>query len=657
MVQLKSKKRPADGGDDHFKKGKRPQREAVAAEPDKRRKQPITKPQPVSGGSDDGDEMDMNGQDEENGGYQEEEQQQPAKRPRMTKAERAALHAAQPHRTALLPSAPLLQNTLLPLWETARRADLGKEERLKAVRELWDAVKGRVGEVSRGHKGGRVLQTIVKYGGKEERLGVAMELEPQWRAMMESKYSKFLMSKLIHYVPQLRPLLIPAITPHLRSLLFHAEAVGPLSDFFDLYASAKERRLLVRGFYPKEVKIFAEGKGEEGLQEVLEGMGDGAGRSRVLSQVEKTVVDVFNATQKTALAQGIFHRLVNEYLACVNRFLTAEEADTKMHELLTAALESLPDIVHTKDGSAVVRELIVRGSAKDRKQILQQLRKHIEAMCKDSDAQMVLFTAFDCVDDTKLMGKAFVADIVALAPSLVGDINGRRALLYLLTPTSRKHYIPSALTSLAASAQQARDIGTSKKDPATRRKELVGYASPGLLEAVTEHGAEWVRDPGAGLAVQEIMLYSEGDKSSAVNALIEPLKTPYPHPAPTDEETNAESSHTLDLPHASRTYKTLVSGGHYNSKTQSVDAVDAELSRQMADGVWEAIASEIAGGEDNVKNVAKGNAALLLVEVISVLHKNGKGGQVRSTLKGSVKDIRKGGRKGSELLASSLESL
>jgi hypothetical protein len=35
-----------------------------------------------------------------------------------------------------------------------------------------------------------------------------------------------------------------------------------------------------------------------------------------------------------------------------------------MHELLTASLESLPEIIHTKDGSAVVRELIVRGNAK-----------------------------------------------------------------------------------------------------------------------------------------------------------------------------------------------------------------------------------------------------------------------------------------------------
>lgn len=112
--------------------------------------------------------------------------------------------------------------------------------------------------------------------------------------------------------------------------------------------------------------------------------------------------------------------------------------------------------------------------------------------------------------DTKLMGKAFVADIVALVPTLASDKNGRRAVLYLLTPTSTRHFIPSTLASLAASAEKAREIGTSKKDPATRRKELVGYASPGLLEVLADRGAELVRDPGAGLLVQEIMLSAQG---------------------------------------------------------------------------------------------------------------------------------------------------
>lgn len=101
------------------------------------------------------------------------------------------------------------------------------------------------------------------------------------------------MAKLIRYVPALRPLLIPALTPHLSTLLSHAHAVQPLADFFDLWASAKERRLLVRGFYPREVAIFDGGKGDEGLEGTLAAMGgEGKGRERVLEGIEKTVLDV-----------------------------------------------------------------------------------------------------------------------------------------------------------------------------------------------------------------------------------------------------------------------------------------------------------------------------------------------------------------------------
>ena len=101
------------------------------------------------------------------------------------------------------------------------------------------------------------------------------------------------MAKLIRYVPSIRPLLIPALAPHLDSLLAHAHAVQPLSDFFDLWASAKEKRLLVRGFYPKEVAIFDGGKGEEGLEGTLAAMGgEGKGRERVLEGVEKVILDV-----------------------------------------------------------------------------------------------------------------------------------------------------------------------------------------------------------------------------------------------------------------------------------------------------------------------------------------------------------------------------
>jgi pumilio homology domain family member 6 len=145
---------------------------------------------------------------------------------------------------------------------------------------------------------------------------------------------------------------------------------------------------------------------------------------------------------------------------------------------------------------------------------LQPLRKHVENIGKDGDAQTVLFTAFDCVDDTKLMSKAFISDMIALAPTLMETTAGRRALLYPLVPTSTKHFLPATISSLRESAEKARDLGTSKKDPQIRRKEIKEYASPALMEWVEKEGEAWTRDPAQGLVLTDVMLYADGGESS-----------------------------------------------------------------------------------------------------------------------------------------------
>ena len=55
-------------------------------------------------------------------------------------------------------------------------------------------------------------------------------------------------------------------------------------------------------------------------------------------------------------------------------------------------------MVHTRDGSRAVREFIAQGTAKDRKQIVKVLKPHVERMCLDDEAQLVLFTCFDVIE-------------------------------------------------------------------------------------------------------------------------------------------------------------------------------------------------------------------------------------------------------------------
>lgn len=55
-------------------------------------------------------------------------------------------------------------------------------------------------------------------------------------------------------------------------------------------------------------------------------------------------------------------------------------------------------MVHTKDGSLCVREFLVWGAAKDRKQILKVLKPHLERIWTNEEGQLVLFTALDVIE-------------------------------------------------------------------------------------------------------------------------------------------------------------------------------------------------------------------------------------------------------------------
>lgn len=145
-------------------KGKAPAKPEREEAPAARRKRPVTQgggeEDAMSVDEDEFDDEDAEMEDAETVGEGGEGGEPAEKRGKMSKAEREALHAQQPHRQKLLPSHALLTETLLPLWETARQTEMPKEERKKAITELYEAVKGHILEISRGHKGGRVLQTV-----------------------------------------------------------------------------------------------------------------------------------------------------------------------------------------------------------------------------------------------------------------------------------------------------------------------------------------------------------------------------------------------------------------------------------------------------------------------------------------------------------------
>ncbi|KAJ6535965.1 armadillo-type protein [Mycena vulgaris] len=303
----------------------------------------------------------------------------------------------------------------------------------------------------------------------------------------------------------------------------------------------------------------------------------------MLTSMKGALTSIFDNFDKGAVTHAVVHRALWEYIVAVNNSPDEAEREKQLREIFEVCQDVLAELVHTKDGSRVVREFLARGSAKDRKQILKVLKPHVERMCIDDDAQMVLFTALDVIDDTKLVIKTLVPEMTGPANKLCETPQGRRALLCLLVPRTRRHFTPAQIASLAETDEVRAQ--TSKKTQEVREAETRAGASEALIKWVKDKGGLLLRETGASLVVAEIMFFAEGDKTAASQTLLRAVSAAYP--------CDDHSPHPIDLPHSSRLYKTLLQGGHFNRAAAGVEKASGWGARAFAEQFMDAVGKEV----------------------------------------------------------------
>ncbi|KAG6889216.1 hypothetical protein C0992_006026 [Termitomyces sp. T32_za158] len=565
-----------------------------------------------------------------------------------------ALHeqrrAAKPHSSLL--------NDAKRVWSLARQKNIPTAERQKHIQDLMNVIRGMVKEIVFKHDASRIVQTVVKYGRQKERDEVAQELDGKYKELAQNKYSKFLVTKLIRLCPAHRASILTEFQGNVLRLLLHREATSVLADTFELYANAYERTLLLRDFYGKETVLFTTSGGSDeekekvkkGLRGVLEGT-DVERRRRVLNALKENLFTIFNNPDKGAVTHAVVHRALWEYLSALNDVPDETEREKLRREMFETCQEVLAEMVHTKDGSRVVREFLADGTAKDRKQILKVLKPHIERMCLDDDAQMVLFTALDVIDDTKLASKSLIAEMTGPAKNLLVSPQGRRALFYLLVPRTRRHFTPVQIT-LLAETDEVRSR-TSKKEPEAREEEVRKYASEALLSWLEQNTEDIIKEPGGSLVAAEIMLFADGDKTSASRSLLRAISTSYPSIVPS-------SPHPIDLPHTSRLYKTLLQGGHFNHTSKTVDLAPNWDANLFAKELVKIVGKDVVVG---MCTLGEGNGAFVVAEMCEALIRDGeKSEEVRKEVKGwfgdDVREAVEGGQaKGRKVLLEKIASL
>lgn len=185
------------------------------------------------------------------------------------------------------------------VWSLARQKNVSRTDRQKHIASLMDVVRGNVKDIVLKHDASRIIQTVVKYGNQAQRNEIATELKGKYRELAQSKYSKFLVTKLIRFCPTHRPAILLEFQSHVLKLLLHREASSVLADAFELYANAYERTILLRDFYGKEASLFTMTTGSDkdkerskrGLSGVLEGA-EKDQRKRILAAMKEGLLSM-----------------------------------------------------------------------------------------------------------------------------------------------------------------------------------------------------------------------------------------------------------------------------------------------------------------------------------------------------------------------------
>ncbi|KAE8348053.1 armadillo-type protein [Aspergillus coremiiformis] len=521
------------------------------------------------------EDIDMN-DGNDNGEDDEEQAEESAKDAEAAKNKTSSreAHAKQKvllqERKAAKPNADMIQRSK-QLWERLRRkSHVPLEERKKLIAELFDIITGRVRDFVFKHDSVRVIQTALKYANIEQRKQIARELKGHYNELAQSRYAKFLIGKLIvHGDTEIRDLIIPEFYGHVKRLIRHPEASWILDDVYREVATKEQKANLLREWYGTEFGIFREEKGKVPTAE--------------LSEILK------EAPEKRGPIMHFLHELVNQLVqkgttgftmlhdAMLQYFLNTKPGSSEANEFIELLKgdeegDLVKNLAFTQPGSRVMCLSLAYSSAKDRKLLIRPYKDTIKLMAGDLYGHMVLLTAFEVIDDTKLTSKSIYPELLSQGTGAearneellhqVNDLTGRIAILFPFAGDRAKWLLPEIDQALLKEIREIRQE-TSKKDPSVRRQELIKAASPTLLELIATCADSLLETSFGCQFIAEVLFDADGDKSAALSAVATAAKT---------------RSDTKDSPFVGRLLKSLVQGGRFNGVEKVVEKVQPPLN-------------------------------------------------------------------------------
>lgn len=539
------------------------------------------------------------------------------------------------------------------IWERLRRkSHVPVNERKELVGELFSIIEGRVRDFVFKHDSVRVIQCALKYANHEQRLMILNELKGDIRTLVESRYGKFLVAKMVVEGNQeIKDIIVPEFYGQIKRLINHPEASWIVDDIYRQVATPKQKAIMLREWYGPEYALSSRNPEVLGFTTSAK-VEDTAELTQILKiapEKRKPILQflfqmINSLIQKKMTGFTMLHDAMLQYFLALH---PGTEEHTEFLELLKSDIETKAEaeaansigsggdlfrnLAFTKSGSRLVCLAIAWGSAKDRKVILKCFKDTIDLMAWDPHAKMVLLVGLDVPDDTKMTGKTILHELLGQniddetqrldrLGNLVTNQQARVPILHQLVG-AMKWLMNDQDRALLEEVLQIRKT-TSKKAPELRRKALLEYLAPPLLDLVAKRADSLVKTSFGCQFMTEVLLEATSEHTTTAREEAKEAVAALAQGDPLAE------GHIAYSPAAGRMLKTLVLGGTFDPTTKTIKLVEPRL------GFTATLYPFI---EHHLLDWASGPSAFLVVALL-------EGTDVSEELKARVKSTLQGGK-------------
>lgn len=377
------------------------------------------------------------------------------------------------------------------IWEKVRTDKCPMEEKVQLLPQLHALMKGQLSKLVYSHDTVRVVETLITIGDESLRHQILEELKPELLKMVKTQYAGFLVNKMLKYGSKdQRIQIFKVFESHVAELTKHKFANLTLELYYNDFASTKERQALLQEFCGPEFRKLKEPE----VANVKALLAKHPEKEKYVKQHLHEVVNVLIA--KGCYNLGLVHRVIYEYLTVC----TPEQRADLISQLRDVCIH----MVHTEYGKRLTVEAVKYGTTKDRKAIVKSFKTFVAKTCCEDMGYVGILAICDAVDDTKLVGKAILSEIIEALDDLVASGCGRKVLMYLVAARNTT-YISKDVIDLLEN-----DSETSKKDPTVRAAELRALISPALVKYVLTNMTELLKDNSKVVFLTCLLNYADG---------------------------------------------------------------------------------------------------------------------------------------------------